>query len=227
MATYQALVEDLRTMVPGVARAAASDKVLGRALWRAFSDLVQEAAEHHDVTDPRMPRSSATPTVPADLTTGIDLSSITDLLKIQEVQVEYSDSVRASVTIVPFKNRFDKAEPTPAACIDGNTLYPIPADGDGIWTHARMAAANWSNVSTLTVKYIPTVTEISALSDTVPVNEVFHRPGIYRSGVDIVAAHAPELMAQVQMLYAEAWNAALLSLVRPIANEIEVVRAVW
>jgi len=214
-------------MVPGVSRAAASDKVLGRAIWRALSDLVLEAAEHHDVTDPRMPRSTYSPSVPSDLTSGISLSAASNLLKIQTILLTYSDDSRAMVTIVPPESRYDRVDPTPAAFLDGSTLYPIPGDGDAIWTHARMLEAGWSDVSTITVEFIQGVAEPASGSVTVPVDTLFHRPALYRAGLDIVAGHAPEFMPVVQSLFLEAWEKALTSLVRPIAPEIEVVRAVW
>lgn len=227
MATYQNLVDDLRGLHPGLSRAHLTDKVAARAIWRAIVDLVTEAADLGVDDDQRMPTATSTPSVPADKTSGISLPASTSMIKLIRVELDYANGSKAYVRIVPASAKLDRVRPLPAAYIDGDTLYPIPGDGVGMWTDARMEDAEWSNVSTCTVHYVELPTEVTALGDTVPVDAAWHRAAIYRAGMDVALGHAPEALGLFQGRYTEVYGQLMTSLVKPPMGEPEVVRSVW
>ena len=216
MSTYQTLVDDARTAA-GVSKAQASDKALARQLWRKCVTFVQEIAELGG-EDARMPRTSASVSIPADLTTGITLPTVANMVKLIGVELTYSNNVKRWVNIVAPSARNALVGRTPAAFVNGATLDPMPSDSSAVWTHDNILIAGWSDISSAAAEYYTYPTEVAAMTDTFPLDAVFEDPAV----LGVAARYNPSLTGEAE----SAKTLMLVSLSRNIETEDETVEAV-
>ena len=183
MATYSDLVHDVRALAPELSRSVASDKQIARLVWRSLQRMVRRATELSP-DDNRLARTSAALTVPADLTAGMTLPT---MIKPLSFEVRYSTGHRLPLTLVAAFMRWDEIRPLPAAFIQNDKLYPLSGSGGRAeWTDASMEKSDWKDASTVQIEYIPDVTEPTAMTSSITVNDLFHDVAVHDAASSLV-----------------------------------------
>lgn len=226
--TYDALVQDLRALHPQLHAMEIQDITIARTLWRAFTQLVAEAADLAG-DDPRIPSATSTLDIPTDLTAGFTIPKAGDpaMLKPRYVEVRYGSGGRALVNLVSAGSRFHEVEPLPAAYLAGSILQPIPGSSHASWTHESIQTGDWNDLAAVVAEYVPEPAEPADETAVVDVSAAFHWAGIYSAARHLAATHARDALAAMNAGYEEAFWTLMQSLGMPPRSRKETVVSVW